>query len=224
MAGNPGAIALAEAHAFIHVAVGVHPHDVAKMTDADWQEVATLAAHPRCVAVGETGLDLYYGHSPRAAQEEAFRRFAALARAVRRPLVVHLRDKDGSREAFQLAARILEEEGASHVGGQIHCYTGGREDAERYLSLGFYISWSGILTFRNAEPLREVARAIPLERTLIETDAPYLAPVPYRGKRNEPAFVTHTGTALATLLSHPVDEVARVTYAAARALFRLPKD
>jgi TatD DNase family protein len=210
------AVALAGREPDLFAAVGIHPHDVASMTEETWQALDGLARAPRVVGIGETGLDFYYDHSPREAQASAFRRFIALARAVRRPVICHIRD------AHEEAAQILDQEGAREVGGVIHCFTGGPADARRYLDLGFHISLSGILTFKNAQPIRDAAVAAPLERLMVETDAPYLAPVPHRGKRNEPAFVTHTLAHLAALRGISVEEAAAATTANARRLFALP--
>jgi TatD DNase family protein len=188
-------LALAEREADIYATVGIHPHDVARMQEGDWAELEALARAPRVIGIGETGLDHHYEHSPREAQRTAFRRFIGLARTTRLPVIAHVRD------AHADAAAILAEEGAATVGGLIHCFTGGVEDARRYLDLGLHLSFSGILTFKNAAPIREAAAFAPADRILIETDAPYLAPIPHRGQRNEPAFVVHTLETLAALRS-----------------------
>src|SRR5262249_39009826 len=182
---NHPAVALAGVRRGVEVfaTVGVHPHDAASLDDAAVDELAALARRPRVVAIGETGLDFHYDHSPRPAQREAFARHVALAPALALPLVVHLREAHGE------AADLLRTEGAARVGGVIHCFTGGPADARRYLEIGFSISVAGIVTFRNADTLREAVRGVPDEALLIETDAPYLAPVPHRGRRNEPALV-----------------------------------
>jgi TatD DNase family protein len=210
------AVALAGREPDVFASVGIHPHDVASMTEDTWQVLGELARAPRVVGIGETGLDFYYDHSPRDAQRTAFRRFIALARAVGRPVVCHVRD------AHEEAAQILAEEKAPEVGGVIHCFSGGVDDARRYLDLGFHLSLSGILTFKKAHPIREAAAAAPLDRLMVETDAPYLAPVPFRGKRNEPAYVTHTLAQLAELRGISIEETAAATTANARRLFRLP--
>ena len=210
-----GAVALAGREPDIYAAVGVHPHDVARMAESDWSELDGLARADRVVAVGETGLDYYYQHSPRPDQQAAFRRFIALARAARRPVVCHIRD------AHEEAAAILREEGAADVGGVVHCFTGGVADARRYLDLGFLLSFSGILTFKKAEDIRAAAVDAPLDRVMVETDAPYLAPIPHRGKRNEPAYVVRTLALLAELRGLPFDEAAAATTANARRLFRI---
>jgi TatD DNase family protein len=210
------AVALAAREPDVFASVGVHPHDVGSMTEDTWLALDDLARAHRVVGIGETGLDYYYDHSPRDAQQAAFRRFIALARAVGRPVICHIRD------AHEEAAQIMNDEGAREVGGVIHCFTGGVTDASRYLDLGFHISLSGILTFRNAQSIREAAAAAPLDRLMVETDAPYLAPMPHRGKRNEPAFVIHTLALLAELRGIDFDEAAAATTANARRLFRLP--
>ena len=208
-------VALANRETDVYATVGVHPHDVAGMTEADWTELDALATEARVVGIGESGLDYHYDHSPRPAQQAAYRRFVALARRVGKALSSHVRD------AHRDAAAILREEGAADVGGVIHCFTGGVDDARRYLELGQYLSFSGILTFKSAAPIREAAAFAPADRILVETDAPFLAPIPYRGKRNEPSFVVKTVETLAGLRGIPVEEAARITTANARQLFRL---
>ena len=206
---------LARRETDVYATVGVHPHDVAKMTEADWTELEALSREARVVGIGETGLDYYYDHSPRPAQQEAYRRFVALARRAGKALSSHVRD------AHEEAAAILREEKAAEVGGVIHCFTGGVDDARRYLDLGHHLSFSGILTFKNAAPIREAAAFAPLDRVLIETDAPFLAPIPYRGQRNEPAYVARTLETLATLRGISVEEADRATTENTRRLFKL---
>jgi TatD DNase family protein len=210
------AVAIAGREDDIYASVGVHPHDVAGMNEEDWRELDELAAAPRVVGIGETGLDYYYDHSPRDAQQEAFRRFLALCHARRKPVICHIRD------AHADALEILRAERADVIGGVIHCFTGGVEDARGYLDLGLHLSFSGILTFKNAEPIRQAATFAPSDRILVETDAPYLAPIPHRGKRNEPAYVVRTLELLASLRGMSVDEAAAATTANARRLFALP--
>lgn len=184
-------LAIAEEHDHVWCSVGIHPHEAAS-EDVDTQRLVELARHPKVVGFGESGLDFYYDHSPRADQERLFRAHIAAARETGLPLIVHTRDADDK------TAEILEEEMAKGAfTGLIHCFSSGRQLAERAVAIGFHISLSGILTFKKAEELRETAKAVPLDRLLVETDAPYLAPVPMRGKRNEPAFVAHTAAALA---------------------------
>jgi TatD DNase family protein len=207
------AAALAALEPDIYATVGVHPHDAASMTEETWTELEALARRPRVVGVGETGLDYYYDHSPRSVQLGAYRRFVALARAAGLPLVSHIRD------AHAEAAGLLREEGAGP--GVIHCFSGGVAEARAYLDLGQCLSFSGIVTFKNAGNVREAAAFAPLDRILVETDAPYLAPIPKRGKRNEPAFLAHTLAALAELRGIPVAELDAATSANTRRVFRL---
>ena len=208
------AVALAAAEPDIFATVGVHPHDVAAMTEADWGALEELARRPRVVGIGETGLDYYYDHSPREAQQAAYRRFVAMARGAGLPVVSHVRD------AHEEAAAILRDEKAGD--GVIHCFSGGVTEARAYLDLGQYLSFSGILTFKTAGNIREAAAFAPLDRILIETDAPYLAPIPHRGKKNEPAYIAQTLATLASVRGLPLAEVESATTANARRLFRLP--
>jgi TatD DNase family protein len=197
--------AIAESDRDIWCSVGIHPHEAASDAPVDEAELARLAQHPKVVGIGETGLDFYYEHSPRPQQEAVFRTHCAAARLTGLPLIVHTRDADAE------TAAILSEERPPT--GVIHCFSTGRELAEKAVEFGFYISLSGILTFAKADELRAIARDVPLERLLVETDAPYLAPVPMRGKRNEPAFVVHTAKRLAELKGIATEELARVTTA-----------
>ena len=197
--------AIAESDRDIWCSVGIHPHEAATDAPVDAAALAKLTQHPKVVGIGETGLDFYYEHSPRPQQEAVFRTHCAAARMTGLPLIVHTRDADAE------TASILAE--GRPPAGVIHCFSTGRELAEKALELGFFISLSGILTFAKAEELRAIARDIPLDRLLVETDAPYLAPVPMRGKRNEPAFVVHTAKRLAGLKGITAEELARVTTA-----------
>lgn len=210
------AVALAERDPDIFATVATHPHDADKMTPAWWDVHERLARHPRVVAIGETGLDFYYDHSDRAAQAAAFRRFIALARAVDKPVVCHIRDAHAESRA------ILDECGAAAVGGVIHCFTGTADDAAAYVAMGFHVSFSGIVTYKNAQPIRDAVRRVPLDRILIETDCPYLAPIPQRGKRNEPAFVVHTAEVVAREAGVPLAELAAATVANTARIFRFP--
>jgi TatD DNase family protein len=199
----PAVRAIAEAHDDIWCSVGAHPHEAADHADATAAELGMLAAHPRVIGIGETGLDFHYEHSPREVQERVFRAHIAASHQSGLPLIVHAREADGE------IARILRE--TRPPAGVLHCFSSGRGLAEAALDLGFYISISGIVTFRNAEDLRGIVRDVPLERLLVETDAPYLAPVPHRGKRNEPAFVAATAAAVASLKGIEPDELAAAT-------------
>jgi TatD DNase family protein len=195
--------------------LGVHPHDCARVPEADWLELERRAADPRVVGVGETGLDFHYDHSPRPVQEASFRRSVAAARSAGKPVVVHVREADDA------CVRILREEGIPSAGGVIHCFTGDAARAAAYLDMGLYLSVAGVVTFKAAEDLREAVRRVPRDRLLVETDCPFLAPIPYRGKRNEPAYVARTAECVAGLWGVSPDEAAAITTGNARRLFRL---
>jgi len=198
--------AIAESADDIWCSVGIHPHEAASEKATDAATLCELARHPKVVGIGECGLDFYYEHSPRAEQAESFRAHIAAARQTGLPLIVHTRDADGE------TGDILEEEYAKGAfAGLIHCFSTGAEVAQRALALGMYISISGIVTFKAAEALRTTVRDIPLDRLLVETDAPYLAPVPKRGKTNEPAFVAHTAAKVAELKGVGVAELEAAT-------------
>jgi TatD DNase family protein len=213
---NTDALALAARAATVFATVGVHPHDAGLVTPAVIDTISRLAAAPKVVAIGETGLDYFYDNAPRIAQQEAFRQFIGLARRLGLPLVVHLRD------AFADALAIMRDEKAAEMGGVIHCFSGDRAAARALLDLGFDLSFSGVVTFKNAEELRAVARMVPADRFLVETDAPFLTPVPHRGKRNEPAYVLFTAAAVAAARQQPLDEVATLASANTARRFRLP--
>ncbi|NOY91771.1 MAG: TatD family hydrolase [Deltaproteobacteria bacterium] len=181
--------------------VGVHPHEASALDDAVLSALAEAAGDPQVVALGETGLDFHYDHSPRDAQERAFRRQVGLARELSLPLVVH------TRSAPELTLRVLREEHAEEAGGIIHCFSEDADFARAALDLGFYCSFSGIVTFKSATAIQEAAQLVPADRLLIETDAPYLAPMPLRGKRNEPAFIAHTASFLAELRGESLDDL-----------------
>ena len=208
----PEVLQLAESDARLWASVGVHP-DHEHCQEPDVEELAGLAAHPRVVAIGETGLDYYRQPGPLAWQQARFRTHIRAARASGKPLIIH------TRAAADDTLRILREEGAAAVGGVMHCFTESLTVAEEAMALGFHISFSGIVTFKNAQTLKEVAKAVPLERMLIETDAPYLAPVPYRGKTNEPAFVRHVAEHIAELRGLSPQAVGEATSANFRRLF-----
>ena len=199
------AVALAERHTNVVAAVAFHPHDAIHATEPAIARIEELCRSARVVAVGEIGLDYHYDHSPRAEQARVFRRFVALARALKKPIVIH------TREAADDTIAILREEGAAEVGGVIHCFSEDRPFARAALDLGFDLSFSGIVTFKNAKAIQDVAAWAPPERILVETDAPYLAPIPFRGRRCEPAYVLHTATKIAELRGTTVDEIARLT-------------
>jgi TatD DNase family protein len=216
LASNHAAVALAEAAPDVFAAVAVHPHDASAIADDTWPELRRLWAHAKVVAVGETGLDYYYAHSPADVQQRHLRRFVREAGRSGLPLVIHCRD------AFPDLLRIFAEEDAAAVGGVIHCFSGTPAEAEACLALGFALSFSGIVTFKTADALRDVVRLTPRDRILIETDAPFLAPIPHRGKRNEPALVRRVAEEIARVLDLDLAEVARVTTANTERAFRLP--
>lgn len=190
----PQVRAIAERYEHIYCTVGVHPHEAEAEPDTVADTLIELAQHPRVVGIGETGLDYYYEHSPREVQQTVFREHIKAARATGLPLVVHTRNADGD------TGRILAEEmGEGPFPGLLHCFSATRELAEKAVDLGLYISISGIATFKNADDLRATIAAMPLERLLVETDAPYLAPIPHRGKPNEPSFVAHTAAKVAEI-------------------------
>src|SRR5215213_9166505 len=199
-------LAISERFPNVTCSVGTHPHHAHEELDITADELIARASHPKVVAIGEAGLDYHYDNSPRDAQAQGFRTHIAAARASGLPLVIH------SREADDDMARILEEEtGKGPFPAVLHCFTGGPELARRALALGAYISFTGIVTFKNSAALRAIAKDVPADRFLIETDAPYLAPLPYRGKRNEPAYVVQVAKVLAEVRGVSVDEIARQT-------------
>jgi TatD DNase family protein len=207
-------LGIAAAHEQVYCSVGTHPHHAAEEPDVTADELVALAWHPKVVAIGEAGLDYHYDHSPRDVQERGFRTHIAAARATGLPLVIHAREADDD------VARILEEEtGRGAFPFVLHCFTSGPELARRGLALGGYISFSGVLTFKNSSALRDIAREAPLDRLLVETDAPYLAPDPLRGRTNEPANVVHTAARLASIRQLSAEEIAHATTANFSRLF-----
>jgi len=200
----PEVLALAEAHPNVYASVGVHP-DHEDCTEPSVEELVALADHPKVVAIGETGLDYFRLTGDLEWQRERFRTHIRAARATHKPLVIH------TRSAAEDTLRIMREEHAGEAGGVMHCFTESLAVAEAAIEQGFYISFSGIVTFKNAISLREVAAAIPLERMLIETDSPYLAPVPHRGKTNQPGFVKHVAEEIARVRGITVDAVGEAT-------------
>ncbi len=210
----PGALALAEAHEQVHAVIGIHPHEAVMADDAALRELAGLLTHPRVVAVGETGLDYFYDRSPRAQQLEAMARHLELARACEKPIVLHIRD------AHADAWAVVDAQ--PPVPGIIHCFTGTPDEARAWLDRGYHLSFSGIATFPSAPGPREAARICPADRILLETDAPYLAPVPVRGRKNEPAYVAFTCAQLAQVRGEAPEMLARAAAANARTLLKLP--
>ncbi|HLV60602.1 MAG TPA: TatD family hydrolase [Fredinandcohnia sp.] len=207
-----GALAIAAAHPdWVVATMGVHPHDCARVPEEDWAELEALCARPEVRAVGETGLDYHYDHSPRDEQRRWFAHQLDLARRLGKPVVIHTREADEDTLAILREARPEK--------ALIHCFTSSLEQARRYVEMGLFVSVAGVVTFAKADELREAVRWIPLDRLLIETDCPYLAPVPHRGQRNEPAYVVHVAERIAELKGVSVEEVARITSANARSFF-----
>jgi TatD DNase family protein len=202
----PAVLDIAESYEEVYCSVGTHPHNAAEEPDVTSQDLIKLSAHPKVVAIGEAGLDYFYDRSPREAQAKGFRSHIAAARATGLPLVIHSRDADDD-----MAAILTEEMGKGAFPFILHCFSSGRRLAETGVELGGYVSFSGILTFRKSEELRQIASSMPRDRLLVETDAPYLAPQPFRGKRNEPAHVTHTAAVLAETIGVGIDDIATIT-------------
>ena len=212
--------AVAERFPHVYCTVGIHPHEAASEPETDTATLVEMAKHPKVVGIGETGLDYFYEHRPREAQQRNFRAHVAAARETGLPLVVHTRDADEDT-----AGILAEEMGMGAFPGLLHCFSSGPQLAEKALEIGFYISLSGILTFKNAVELRETASKVPMDRLLVETDAPYLAPVPKRGRRNEPSFVVHTAEKLAEVKGVSTSELAEATTANFLRLFsRVPAE
>lgn len=210
----PRVLALAEAHDNLFASVGVHP-DYENQQEPDADQLVQLANHPKVIAIGETGLDYYRLTGDLEWQRERFRQHIRAARKCNKPLIIH------TRSAANDTLRIMREEGADQIGGVMHCFTESWEVAQQAIEMNFYISFSGIVTFKNAAALKDVARKAPLDRMLIETDSPYLAPVPYRGKLNQPAFVKHVAEEIARLRTENLDEIAAITTANFFKLFKV---
>lgn len=208
-------VALASKREPLFAAVGIHPHEAAKVGEQALAQLRQLALDGNVVALGEMGLDYYYDHSPRNLQQELFRQQIRLAKSLSLPIIVH------DRDAHEDVLSILEEEGADTVGGVLHCFSGDRNFAVRCLKLGFHISLAGPVTFNNSRDLAAVAETISKDKLLLETDAPYLAPVPYRGKRNEPAYLLAVAKKVATLRGITVEELSADTTENAQKLFKL---
>ncbi len=197
---------LAERHPAFYATVGVHPHDAAKASPDHFKRLTDLLAHPKVLAVGEIGLDYHYDFSPREVQKSAFIEQMAIAAQAKKPIVIH------TREAWDDTLALIEQHWTPHgIGGIMHCFSGGPEQARRAIDLGFYLSFGGIVTFPKALNVQESAQAAPRDRILVETDAPYLAPVPKRGKRNEPALMVHTARKLAELRGESYEEICIAT-------------
>jgi len=219
LATSTSAVKLATEHANVYATVGVHPHEVKRIEPPWYEELKQLAKNPKVVAFGEIGLDYHYDHSPREVQRQQFREQIALAKSLDLPLVIH------TREAQEDTMAILREEQAESVGGVFHCFSGDPWLAQEALDLGFYLSFSGIITFRNATLLREVILTVPDDRLLIETDAPYLTPIPFRGKRNESAYVKYVAEQIAELKykdsATGLAQVSELTTNNAKCLFKI---
>jgi TatD DNase family protein len=205
-------IRLAEKHDFMYATLGIHPHEARLADEAAYQKMEKLARHPKVIAWGEIGLDYYYDHSPRDVQKAVFTRQMELAAAAKLPIVIHCRPSEGSENAWEDCLALMREHWATEgLGGILHCFTGNWPQAKRALDMGFMISFAGNVTFPKAQQIRDAALEVPLERMLIETDSPYLAPVPYRGKRNEPVFVKETARKLGELRRSTAEEIGQQT-------------
>jgi len=205
-------ILLAEKYDFIYATLGIHPHEAKLADDAAYQKMQRLARHPKVIAWGEIGLDYFYEHSSRDVQRVVFTRQMELAAAAKLPIVIHCRPSEGSDDAWEDCLALMESQWAGKgLGGILHCFTGNWAQAKRALDIGFMISFAGNVTFPKAQQIRDAAVEIPLERILIETDSPYLAPVPYRGKRNEPAFILETARKLGELRGLTAEELGQRT-------------
>ncbi len=208
-------IRLAERHDFIHATVGVHPHDASKATAGTFENLWRLLAHPKVVGVGEIGLDYHYDFSPRETQRDVFTAQLKMACGAGKPVIIH------TREAWDDTITLLMDHWKPELHGIMHCFSGGPEEAETVLSMGFHVSFAGVVTFPKAHRVQAAARVVPRELMLVETDAPYLAPVPHRGRRNEPAFVAATARKLAELRAETFEEIAAATTANFLRLFGL---
>jgi TatD DNase family protein len=206
------AIRIAEQHDWIYASIGIHPHEAKLAGEVDYRELESLARHPRVIGFGEIGLDYYYDHSPRDVQQNVFIRQMEIARAANLPIIIHCRPSANSENAWDDALQLIREHwSSSGLGGVLHCFTGEQKHAAAALDMGFMISFAGNVTFPKADNIQQAATSVPLDRMLVETDSPFLAPIPYRGKRNEPAFVAHTAAKIAELRGKNAEEIARVT-------------
>jgi len=205
-------IQLAEQHDFIYATIGIHPHEARLASDADFEEMVQLAKRPKVIAWGEIGLDYFYDHSPREVQQQVFLKQLNLAQSAKLPIVIHCRPSDNSDDAWQECLKLLQKHwAASGLGGILHCFTGTWAHAAQALDMGFMISFAGNVTFPKAQQIREAAKQVPLDRMLIETDSPFLAPVPHRGKRNEPSFVKEVARQLGELRGLSAEDVGLQT-------------
>ena len=215
IASTKTTLALAEAHSFMYAAVGVHPNETAELTDADMKWLESLTENPKVVAIGEIGLDYYWEEPDHETQKKWFHRQLNLARELKLPVIIH------SRDAAKDTLDIMKEEHSEEIGGVIHCFSYGKEMAVEYLKMGFYLGIGGVLTFKNAKKLLEVAEMAPLDRLVLETDCPYLAPVPNRGKRNSSLNLPYVAEKLAAIKKCTPEEIVRATEENARKLYRL---
>ena len=205
-------IRLSEKYDFIYATLGIHPHEARLADEAAYTNMERLARHPKVIAWGEIGLDYHYNYSPRDVQKDVFARQMELAAETKLPIVIHCRPSDGNDDAWEDCLGLIEQRWAPNgIGGILHCFTGNWAQAKRALDMGFMISFAGNVTFPKAQQIRDAALEVPLERMLIETDSPYLAPVPHRGKRNEPAFVKETARRLGELRGLSMDELGERT-------------
>lgn len=218
------AIKLAEQYDGVYATVGIHPHEAALATQADFDQLVALSRHPKVIAWGEIGLDYYYDHSPREVQRKVFLQQMELASSARLPIVIHCRPSDNSANAWDDTLRLIRENWApTGLGGVMHCFTGTVEHARASLDLGFVISFAGNITYPKAQNIRDADSIVPLNQMLIETDSPYLAPVPHRGKRNEPAFVREVANQVGQLRGLPADDIGAITTDNFYRFFQLPR-
>ncbi len=222
LASSRAAVALADSHSNVYATVGVHPHEVKCIENGWYEELKNLSKHPKVVGFGEIGLDYHYDLSPREVQRRRFREQISIARELHLPMVIH------TREAQEDTISILREERAAEIGGVFHCFSGDAWLAKDALDLGFHVSFSGIITFHNATILREIVKTVPDNRLMIETDAPYLTPVPFRGKRNEPAYVKYVAQKIAEIKEGPspsaFEHIAQLTTDNTKRLFKISQD
>lgn len=215
-------IQLAEKYEFIYATIGIHPHEAKLADQSALNRMEQLAKRPKVIAWGEIGLDYFYDHSPRAVQQDAFIKQMELARAAKLPIVIHCRPSDGSQDAWDDCLRLIQEQWVpAGLGGILHCFTGNAAQAERALDMGFMVSFAGNITFPKAQQIRDAALEVPLDRMLIETDSPFLAPMPHRGKRNEPAFVREVARQIGQLRGRSTDEIGAQTTENFRRFFSL---
>jgi TatD DNase family protein len=214
LASSRASVQLAETYDFVYAAVGVHPHEAKEMREGDLETLRTLAAHPKVKAIGEIGLDYYYDHSPRDVQQQRLREQMALAEECKLPVIIH--DRDAHGDCFDVVRSF------PNVTGVYHCYSGSLEMAKQLLDLGWYLSFNGAITFKNARKALEVISYMPLDRLMLETDSPYLSPVPFRGKRNDSRRVPIVAETIAALRQMPVEEVAKITTENGKRFFRIP--